>query len=189
MTEFKYSNIFVDEKMQIVIVSDTTPIRKWQEVGIELENNIKKYLNIDVVIDEAFLRKEPIETNIVYKLLCNRLYEKSKKTHSVIEVQKYIDKNYSNESLSISKIAEQLEMSQNYIVRLFKKETGMTFSDYLTNTRIRNAIMLMRDKTLDIEDIAKLVGYSTKSYFSSIFKKNVGISPVDYKAGVNNYNN
>lgn len=186
MSKFEYLNIFIDSKKQVVILCDINPIKYWHGAVTELENTINKYLKINVVICASFLRDDPVQVNIVYKSLCNRLIDKSKKTPVVIEVQKYINRNYHNEDLSISEIANNLGVSQTYLIRLFKRELGMTFLDYLTNVRIKNAIILMRDPSLKLYEIAELIGYSTQHYFSNVFKKHVGISPQDYKLGVIN---
>lgn len=186
MNKFEYLNIFIDSKKQVIILCDTNPIKCWHGIINELENVVNKYLKINVVICASFLRNDPVQVNIVYNSLCNRLIDKSKKTPLVIEAQKYINRNYSNEDLSISEIANKLEISQTYLTRLFKRELGMTFVDYLTNVRIKNAIILMRDPSLKLYEIAELIGYSTQHYFSNVFKKHVGISPQDYKEGVIN---
>lgn len=188
MNKFENLNVFIDSKKQVVILCDINPIKYWHGAVNELENMINKYLNINVVICASFLRNDPVQVNIVYKSLCNRLIDKSKKTPVVIEVQKYINRNYNNEDLSISEIANSLGISQTYLTRLFKRELGMTFADYLTNVRIKNAIILMRDPSLRLCEIAKLIGYGTQHYFSNVFKKHVGISPQDYKLGVVNGN-
>ena len=188
MNKFENLNVFIDSKKQVVILCDINPIKYWHGAVNELENMINKYLNINVVICASFLRNDPVQVNIVYKSLCNRLIDKSKKTPVVIEVQKYINRNYNDEDLSISEIANSLGISQTYLTRLFKRELGMTFADYLTNVRIKNAIILMRDPSLKLYEISKLIGYSTQHYFSNVFTKNVGISPEDYKLGVVNGN-
>ena len=188
MNKFENLNVFIDSKKQVVILCDINQIKYWHGAVNELENVINKYLNINVVICVSFLRNDPVQVNIVYKSLCNRLIDKSKKTPVVIEVQKYINRNYNNEDLSISEIANSLGISQTYLTRLFKRELGMTFADYLTNVRIKNAIILMRDPSLRLCEIAKLIGNGTQHYFSNVFKKHVGISPQDYKLGVVNGN-
>ena len=184
MKKFQYLNVFIDSKKQVVILCDINPIKYWQGAVTELENAINKCLKINVVICASFLRDDPVQVNIVYKSLCNRLVEKSKKTSIVIEVQKYINRNYNKENLSISEVANSIGVSQTYLTRVFKRELRMNFIDYLTNVRIKNAIILMRDPSLKLYEIAEMIGYSTEHYFSNVFKKQVGISPEDYKLGV-----
>ncbi len=184
MKKFQYLNVFIDSKKQVVILCDINPIKYWQGAVNELENAINKSLKINVVICASFLREDPVQVNIVYKSLCNRLVDKSKKTPIVIEVQKYINRNYNKENLSISEVANSIGVSQTYLTRVFKRELRMNFIDYLTNVRIKNAIILMRDPSLKLYEIAEMIGYSTEHYFSNVFKKQVGISPEDYKLGV-----
>lgn len=188
LDKFQHLNVFIDSKKQIVILCDTKPIKYWHGAVTELENTINKYLKVNVVICASFLREDPIQINIVYKSLCNRLIEKSKKSIMMIEVQKYINRNYYNEDLSIYEIANNLNISQTYLVRLFKRELKITFIDYLTKVRIKNAIILMRDPLLKLNEIAELVGYNTQHYFNNIFKKNVGITPEEYRLGLTNEN-
>ena len=164
------------------------PIKEWHCVVNNLENAINNKLNVNVVICASFLREDPIQINIVYKSLCNRLMDKSKRPDMLIEVQKYINRHYFNEDLSISEIANNMEVSQTYLIRLFKRNLKMTFAEYLTNVRVKNAIILMRDPTLTLTEIAKLVGYNTQHYFCNVFKKHVGISPQDYRLGISNEN-
>ena len=185
MDKFNNIIIFTDSKKQVVIISEVTLIKEWKELVINLENSIYEYLKIDVVVEREFLNYDPMDVNEIYKKLCNNLAEKSKKTPVVIEVQKYINRNYSNETVSITEIANKIGISQTYLTRLLKKELGMTFVDYLTSVRIKNSIILMEDPEIRIYEIAELVGYSTQHYFSNVFKKHMGMAPLDYKRGSN----
>ena len=186
MSDFKYLNVIVDSKGQVVILCDINPIKRWHHAVNNLEDNINEKLKVNVVICASFLREDPVQINIVYNSLCNRIIDKSKKSDMLIEVQKYINRNYFNENLSIAEVANVMKVSQAYLIRVFKRDLKMNFADYLTNVRIKNAIILMRDNELKLNDISKMVGYNTQHYFSNIFKKHVGISPQDYKLGVIN---
>lgn len=183
MCQFENLITFTDSKKQVVIISEITLIKEWKDLVIKLENNIYEYLKIDVVVEQEFLEAEPMDVSIIYKKLCSSLVEKSQKTPVVIEAQKYINRNYSNETLSITEIANKIGISQTYLTRLLKKELGMTFIDYLTYVRIKNSIILMEDPEIRIYEIAELVGYSTQHYFSNVFKKHMGMAPLDYKRG------
>ena len=188
MSKFKGLNIFVDSKDQVVILCDVNPIKEWHSVVNNIENAINAKLNINVVICASFLREDPVQVNIVYKSLCNRLMDKSKRPDTLIEVQKYINRHYFKEDLSIAEIANKMEVSQTYLIRLFKRNLKMTFVEYLTNVRIKNAIILMRDPTLTLSKIAELVGYNTQHYFNNVFRRHVGISPQEYRLGISKEN-
>ena len=184
MSDFKYLNVIVDSKGQVVILCDVNPIKRWHHVVNNWEDNINEKLKVNVVICASFLREDPVQINIVYNSLCNRIIDKSKKSDMLIEVQKYINRNYFNENLSIAEVANVMKVSQAYLIRVFKRDLKMNFADYLTNVRIKNAIILMRDNELKLNDISKMVGYNTQHYFSNVFRKHVGISPQDYRIGM-----
>lgn len=188
MGKFKGLNIFVDSKDQVVVLCDVNPIKEWHSVVNNIENAINAKLNINVVICASFLREDPVQVNIVYKSLCNRLMDKSKRPDMLIEVQKYINRHYFKEDLSIAEIANKMEVSQTYLIRLFKRNLKITFVEYLTNVRIKNAIILMRDPTLTLSEIAELVGYNTQHYFNNVFRRHVGISPQEYRLGISKEN-
>lgn len=92
----------------------------------------------------------------------------------------YIHKHYM-ESLSIKEFCAKSKMSTAYLGYLFKKETGMFFNNYLTQYRICSALQLLSETDLQINDIAKKLGFSSTSYFISCFKKQVGLSPIKYR--------
>lgn len=99
------------------------------------------------------------------------------------DVIEYIEENY-NKDISITDAANNVYISASYLCKLFKEETNYSFLEYLTNYRIKKAIELLEDKTFKIHEIAELVGYKDPRYFSSIFKKYVGISPGEFKDGL-----
>ena len=96
---------------------------------------------------------------------------------------KYIEENYYLNDLNINDISDKLEVTSSYLSKLLKKETGLSFIDYLTNIRIKKAMYIMEDPTIKIYDVAELVGYSNQHYFCRAFKRVVGFSPTEYKRG------
>ncbi|HEY8464876.1 MAG TPA: response regulator [Bacillota bacterium] len=94
-------------------------------------------------------------------------------------------KKHFREDLNLKIIAAQSGISESYLSRLFKQETGYTFVEYLTNYRISKAIELLKDKTIKVYEVAGLVGYSDSHYFSSLFRKYVGLTPSEFKDGLN----
>lgn len=92
----------------------------------------------------------------------------------------YIKKNYSKQ-ISLGQIAQYVYLSPHYLSELFKKETGITISDFIRAYRIEIAKKLLCDSNYRIKDIAGLSGYFDARHFSKIFKKMVGITPKEYK--------
>lgn len=109
--------------------------------------------------------------------------------HGIIqEVRTIIEENYGREDFSLQDVADEVALSAQYLSKMFRREMGCTFVDYLTNLRIRKSIDLLHNEELKMYEIAEQVGYSTQHYFSSVFKKKLGISPNDYRKSIRNKN-
>lgn len=85
------------------------------------------------------------------------------------------------EDINISTVAGELEISEGYLSRVFKKETDYTFTSYLTLYRMKKAMELLKDCRVKVYEVAEQVGYSDTAYFSAQFKKVTGISPSEYQ--------
>lgn len=97
----------------------------------------------------------------------------------VCETQIYIMQHYSM-SVSVEQIADYLHLDSAYLMRIFKKETGQTINNYLTNYRINIAAEIIKSKEYQIQEISSMVGYQDSKYFSKVFKKITGCSPSEY---------
>lgn len=92
----------------------------------------------------------------------------------------YMEKQYAG-PLTLSDVAAHAGISSEYLSRLFKEETGVKFVVYLNNLRLKHALRLLETTNLKVYEVAEQVGYSNLSYFSTVFKKNFGQNPFDYK--------
>ena len=105
----------------------------------------------------------------------------SRKTHEVIRLAKeYIHENLSQE-LSLASMAEQSFVSPVYFSRLFKQEMGEGFNEYVVKQRMEQAKTLLVSTGMRSGETAYKVGYKDVNYFSAAFKKNVGMSPREYR--------
>lgn len=80
-------------------------------------------------------------------------------------------------------MVEEVGINESYLCRLFKAKTGYTFLEYLQRYRIKKALELMQDQGLRVNEIARKTGFTDMSYFSSVFKKYMGVSPSSYMNG------
>jgi two-component system response regulator YesN len=87
------------------------------------------------------------------------------------------------EQITARDVAEYLEISESSFVKIFKKKTGYTFLKYLTLYRVKNSIKLLKNKNLRVCEVADLVGYTDCRYFGEVFKKYLGMTPLDYRRG------
>ncbi|OMF18868.1 DNA-binding response regulator [Paenibacillus sp. FSL H8-0548] len=100
---------------------------------------------------------------------------------SVVDKIKIYITSQLDQALSRQYIADHIGLSPDYIVKIFKKETGLSISDYIVQERIRISKDLLTKSDLPISSIALAVGFSNFAYFSTIFKKEVCMTPQDYR--------
>ncbi|ASA19759.1 response regulator transcription factor [Paenibacillus donghaensis] len=106
------------------------------------------------------------------------------KTSSVVDrVKQYIRQNL-NEEINRSALAAHVYLNPEYLSHIFKKKTGISLSDYINGERIREAQRLLVTSDAPIRDIALQAGYGNLAYFSKIFKKITGKTPVEYRGSV-----
>lgn len=84
---------------------------------------------------------------------------------------------------SIDEIAETLSISAVYLRKLFKNEIGSTIVHYLTELRMKRAIELLETGDYKVFEISEMVGYNTSQYFSKVFRRYTGKSPMNYISG------
>lgn len=89
--------------------------------------------------------------------------------------------------LSLSTQAKLLNINSSYLSTLFKKEVGVTLTDYVNTKRVEQAIFLLNTTTLQIQTIAKRCGIADVNYFTKTFKKHVGKTPKDYRDSITLY--
>ena len=104
--------------------------------------------------------------------------------HLVSNVINYIENYFSDRTLSLTTTAQELGYNSKYISRIFSQNVGITFSEYLKNTRIKHAVFLIESGLTAVKNVSILSGYSDPLYFSNVFKNTVGISPSEYIAKV-----
>ncbi len=93
----------------------------------------------------------------------------------------YIHSNFKGE-LSLTKTADLLSVTPNYLGRIFRRDMGVPFNTYLNTIRMRYACSLLLFSDITAKEIAEMSGYLSQEYFYSVFKKRFGITPTEYRA-------
>ena len=97
----------------------------------------------------------------------------------------YFNENY-NTKISVAQYAESLHISTNWFIRNFKQHMKISPAQYLLSLRMVNAQSLLENTDYSVGEIAEIVGYDNQLYFSRVFKKEYGISPVQYRKRAEN---
>ncbi|WP_101845634.1 response regulator [Halobacillus sp. Marseille-P3879] len=97
------------------------------------------------------------------------------------DIVSYVD-TYYMEDLSLERLANLFFFSREHISRKFKQETGMPLSKYVTKLRIDQAKCWLRKTQESIYSISLMLGYQDEKYFSKLFKKEVGLTPFEYRS-------
>lgn len=98
----------------------------------------------------------------------------------LVIAEEYMRNNFSN-GITIEDVSKYLSIDRRYLYKLFKKYSGISPKQYLSNIKIAHACDLLLNSDISVTDIAEKVGYSDSLQFSAFFKKQTGISPKKYR--------
>ncbi len=173
---------------------------------------IKNYIFVDVVlsiakmvndlggeVDKVFPELNSIEATLseintldqlreqTHRILSNALDYRDRHPNGqyknlIRQAREYIGRHYANPELSLIEVAAQVCLSASHFSVIFGQEAGRTFKEYLTEVRINKAKELLRMTSLRSADVAYQVGYNDPHYFSSVFKKNTGLTPMEFRS-------
>lgn len=92
----------------------------------------------------------------------------------------YIQQNF-QKKISLEDVARNVNHNASYFSRMFSKETGQSFTDYLTGVRIEYAKKLLTDTDIRLSEVSELCGFNNQYYFSHTFKKTTGLAPGEWR--------
>lgn len=153
-----------------------------------LLNIASKHINTYSIIDMPQYNKNiPFNDNI--KIIKNKfmevcsLMENGNKDNKklLIKIEKYIDEHFMENNLDLTKIADNVEITPNYLSAYFKKHKNITLIKYITQKRMEYAKQMLTDTNLSISAIAVNVGFTDVCVFSKVFKKNEKMTPSMYR--------
>jgi len=115
--------------------------------------------------------------------LSNQIILSQTKAEPVIihKAKQYIQDHYMEE-LSLTQVAKAVNISTFYFCKIFKKYTGLNFTEYVSRVRIEKAKNLAMNPNLRISDIAYEVGFQSLTHFNRVFKRITGMSPTEYRS-------
>ncbi|WP_449536270.1 response regulator transcription factor [Ferdinandcohnia sp. Marseille-Q9671] len=94
---------------------------------------------------------------------------------------KEVINNHYKQSITLNEVANIVGVTPSYLSRVFKKEVGINFIDYLNKVRIEKAKKLLGDSEMKVLEVSEKVGFNSTEYFTRIFKKHTGVSPLYFR--------
>lgn len=113
-------------------------------------------------------------------VIVTKFLERTTRNDDVLKAQKYVQ-THLGEKISLTDVAAHLHLNSSYFSRMYKKETGEGFVEYVTRVKMEKALELLDQSGNPVEQIAYELGFESKGYFLKTFKRFYGISPRSYK--------
>ena len=104
------------------------------------------------------------------------------KNPMICECITYLDTHY-KEKINLEELASTLGYTKYYLSTCFKKETGVSISEYITEKRIAYAKLMLKNPSIDMQEISDELCFANPSHFSAVFKKMTGLTPTQYRNG------
>ena len=152
-----------------------------------LQYQLNEFLGRNILSLENVSKFQSIEQmqnwiiNVLFGMFDLKLKEKMLEKKDVIEeIREYITKNFDKE-ISLKDISERFFINPSYFSQAFKKKTGETYQNYVTNLRIARAKKLLEETDLKVYEVSEMVGYPDTKHFSRVFEKVAGMKPTEYK--------
>ena len=112
---------------------------------------------------------------------CHRL-QMGRYSAPIQKAVEFLTLNYSQE-ISLHRLAALVSLSESFLSRTFKKEVGVTITQFISQLRCTQAAELLAENRLSIQEISAYVGYIDNNYFVKVFKKQYGMTPSEYRIG------
>ncbi|MDY6003908.1 MAG: helix-turn-helix domain-containing protein [Bacilli bacterium] len=148
----------------------------------EEKNQINKYKQIYNQMCE--ITSVTSSTKGYYYLYSNNNNKVDEGIKLIETIRNYVYE-HTSEDISLRKISEVIHYNESYLSRLFKQLTGKNYKDLVTEIKINKSINLLTKTDMMAKDIAKAVGFESTSHFQYFFKKNKGVTPLEFRRNIN----
>ena len=163
-------------------------VKFMNELGGDIDQAVSAFNSIETTLKNIKTKEQLKEqvSRILEAALAFRDNQTSRQYSGIIrQAKEYIDQHFADPDLSLGDVASVVNLSPSHFSVVFSHETGQTFKDLLTETRIKKAKELLRMTTLKSAEISYQVGYNDPHYFSFVFRKNTGLSPTEFRSQTN----
>jgi DNA-binding response OmpR family regulator/nitrogen-specific signal transduction histidine kinase len=160
-----------------------------------LERGADAYLTKPFIIDEL---RSTVANLIANRLLLKGKYSGAQEQHDKMKeidiksnndvlmdkIMKIVNEHLDDSELSVEMLADTVGLSRAQLHRKIKEMTGLPASEFIRNIRLKQAAALLKDRKLNVSQVAYAVGFVNLGHFSTVFKKYYGVSPTEYGGGV-----
>lgn len=183
--ELKQKTVFVDAQQNLVLLCQYTDQVDYVQIQTQIAQAVENYLGYVVRTAMTSFTKPARNLLSAYKGLIHELSTIKEYSQVVIEAKQYIEQHYYQEDLTLQSMADAIQVNASYLSRLMHKQLGMSFVDYLTDVRMKKAVLLLSsyEKDMKLYEIAERLGFNSQHYFCRVFKKYYGVSPIQYRLG------
>ena len=139
------------------------------------------YINrADRLTNPTEVKKLQLEMIMGFAEVMSRHQRKNVRSKQIVKCMDYIDQHL-HEKISMEELADYVNLNETYLSKLFRKETGCSVSEYIRDKKVEEAKALLRYSEKSSIEIATDLGFSSHSYFISVFKKVTGETPKEYR--------
>lgn len=188
-TKMKNSSLRSETAQNVIVSLVITVLKSTENLGVDFQDvlgknaNILEELNHCRIVEDMKLWTESFAAKLISLIRAVHDYPYS---YVVAAAMKYVSQHYSEE-IKIEMLAELVHVTPNYFSRIWSRETGQRFIDYLNQYRIEKSKLLLQTKQYKTYEVAELCGYSNYKYFSTSFKKYENCSPKQYQEQSEHY--
>ena len=174
--EFKnIKRLFEISKRGLVFSGNTKKTIGISMLGLQYETPLQKVLTLIKILNDLSISKDVTILNSE-----NFDSESIQENERIKKVFNYIKLNY-KEEVSLNEVSELVFMTPPSFCRYFKSKTNKTFTTFLNEYRINNALKLLAQSELDIKNICFQCGYNNFSHFNRLFKKQISMTPSEFR--------
>lgn len=160
------------------------PEEAWQKRVLEQIERIR-------ILDQEHPVSEELQIQIALFRIWQEIYEhvevneagyaeNARDTERIRRILQYIQKHYA-EKITLEDLADQIHLCRSESCRLFRRYMNVSMFDYLLDHRVERSLELLQKPGLDVTQVAGQVGFASPGYFSKIFKRKMGCTPVEYR--------
>lgn len=169
----------IEKNLKKLALDTETAKNYYNKFELINKNELDHYIKMAQTIANFITAHLNSDNNKYVSLISNT--KRGNDNYIIYKVSSYIENNYF-EDLKLEEMAKTYYINPQYLSRLFKSIMGINFSEYLTNTRIERAKILLKETNLKNNMIAYKTGFNSVNYFINCFKNKTGMSPKQYRS-------